>query len=317
VVPEIESSTAAFHFECKNTDEDDRIRMEIIAPDGQSSTTVIDVKNGFGEQKVSIKPLFLWNPNEPHLYRLKIHLIKGEQCVDYVQSYFGMRKIASSPTGDPNAPEVLSLNNIPRYHRGVLHQAYYPEGVYTPGDVERMKNDIAFAKKVGFNFLRIHIKLEDPLLLYYADTMGMLLMCDFPNFGEGGDTSLGRKRFEEMMRRAIRRDFNHPSIFSWCLFNETWGFGGQVEFVKLFSKDPRDKGGLPASAAGISATVSEVPVQNAKDAAEAARTRVKFSNQSSTRRDAPDRGHECCPLGTSGLLRARRYGHQFMAFLHG
>ncbi|HEX8833346.1 MAG TPA: hypothetical protein VF719_04060, partial [Abditibacteriaceae bacterium] len=29
-------------------------------------------------------------------------------------------------------------------------------------------------------------------------------------------------------------DFNHPSIVAWCLFNETWGFGGQVELVKLF-----------------------------------------------------------------------------------
>ena len=49
-------------------------------------------------------------------------------------------------------------------HRGVLHQAYYPEGVYTPRDVERFKNDIAFAKQVGFNFLRVHIKIEDPLV---------------------------------------------------------------------------------------------------------------------------------------------------------
>jgi hypothetical protein len=84
-----------------------------------------------------------------------------------------------------------------------------------------------------------------------------------------------------MMRRAIRRDFNHPSIFAWCLFNETWGFGGQVEFVKLFSKDPRDHVGGKASAAGVSALVNEVPVSNAKDAAEAAATAVRVSNASS------------------------------------
>ena len=35
------------------------------------------------------------------------------------------------------------------------------------------------------------------------------------------------------MRETIKRDFNHPSIISWCIFNETWGFGGQEEFVKL------------------------------------------------------------------------------------
>ena len=70
------------------------------------------------------------------------------------------------------------------------------------------------------------------MLLYWADKLGILLMADFPNFGEGGDTPLGRRRFETMMREAIERDFNHPSIFAWCLFNETWGFGGQTGFVE-------------------------------------------------------------------------------------
>ena len=67
-------------------------------------------------------------------------------------------------------------------------------------------------------------------------------------------------------------------------FNETWGFGGQVEFVKLFSKDPRDHATGPASAAGVSGLSSnDVPEQAAQDAAEAAVTRVKLSNQSSHR----------------------------------
>ena len=35
-----------------------------------------------------------------------------------------------------------------------------------------------------------------------------------------------------MMRAAVERDFNHPSIIAWCMFNETWGFGGQVELLK-------------------------------------------------------------------------------------
>jgi hypothetical protein len=65
------------------------------------------------------------------------------------------------------------------------------------------------------------------------------------------------------------------------LFNETWGFGGQVEFVKLFSKDPRDRGVAGASSAGVSGLAAEIPEKNAKDAAEAATTRVKLSNQSS------------------------------------
>jgi hypothetical protein len=43
------------------------------------------------------------------------------------------------------------------------------------------------------------------------------------------------------MRKGIDRDFNHPSIFAWCLFNETWGFGGQVELVKHFPTGKKQK----------------------------------------------------------------------------
>jgi beta-galactosidase/beta-glucuronidase len=146
-----------------------------------------------------------------------------------------MRKISTAPADD--APAMLCLNNKPIYLRGALHQSYYPDGVYTPREAATLRNDIAYALASGFDFLRIHIKLDDPLLLYYADTLGILLMQDFPNFGEGGDTPLGRRRFEEMMREGFKRDFNHPSIISWCIFNETWGFGGQTELIKFITPD--------------------------------------------------------------------------------
>ncbi len=281
ILPDVDNSRADLRVECQNAGAGSIVEIEIIPPEGEEIRLAVPVANGIGEHSTTIKPLFLWNPNEPHLYRAKLRLISGGRCLDYVQSYFGMRKVATTPSEDPNQPHTLCLNNVARYHRGVLHQAYYPEGVYTPRDVERFKTDIIFAKQVGFNFLRVHIKIEDPLFLYYADTIGVLLMCDFPNFGEGGDTALGRRRYEEMMRAAIKRDFNHPSIFAWCLFNETWGFGGQVEFVKLFSKDPRDKAAVAAAAAaGVSALVHENATK-AQDAADAATARVRMSNTNS------------------------------------
>src|SRR5581483_8127509 len=186
-----------------------------------------------------------------------------------------------APGEPPESPVSLRVNGVPRYLRGALYQSFYPDGVYTAGDVATLKNDIAYAKKVGFNFLRIHIKIDDPLLLYYADKMGMLLMADIPNFGEGGDTPLGRRRFETMMREAIERDFNHPSIFAWCIFNETWGFGGQVEFADLIkSVDPRNRlrsqsrAARPASvsAQGVGATAT------ATLAAAPQSTRAKLAN---------------------------------------
>lgn len=275
IVTELDKQKVRFEISCIEAPEKAQVGITIVPPQGRQINANMALTGDLGECEVRIDPLFAWNPNEPHLYRVKLRLMEGDREHDLVRTYFGMRKITSAPTAEPKAPEALCLNGVQRYLRGALYQSYYPEGVYTAGDVERLKFDIAYAKRAGFNFLRVHIKIDDPLLLYYADTMGMMLMCDFPNFGEGGDTPLGRKRYEQMMRGAIKRDFNHPSIFAWCCFNETWGFGGQVEFVKLFSKHPDDK--KSAAAAGVSAQ----PAGRARDAAEAATTRVKISNQSS------------------------------------
>ncbi|MEW6157371.1 MAG: sugar-binding domain-containing protein [Verrucomicrobiota bacterium] len=270
VLPDIDHSQAHFRIVCENASDDCIISVEIDPPRGAMRATAIPVRGQVAENKISIRPLLIWNPNEPHLYKVTLRLERGRETLDVVRSYFGMRKLDSAPAEDPTAPAVLRLNGVPRYLRGALHQSYYPEGVYTAADAQTYKNDILYAKKVGFNFLRIHIKIDDPILLYYADALGMMLMADFPNFGEGGDTPLGRRRFETMMREAIDRDFNHPSIVAWCLFNETWGFGGQVEFVELFKQTPgvrtKKLEAATASPAAISAqdpSVAEATEQQA------------------------------------------------------
>jgi len=143
------------------------------------------VKQGEARESVIISPVLLWNPNEPHLYQTVFELQRGKEVLDRVQTYFGMRKIDFAPAEEAGGAVALRLNNRARYLRGALHQSYYPEGVYTAGDVATLKNDIVYAKRAGFNFLRIHIKIDDPLLLYWADRLGMLIMADFSKFRRG------------------------------------------------------------------------------------------------------------------------------------
>ncbi|HKP92665.1 MAG TPA: hypothetical protein VJS88_02120, partial [Chthoniobacterales bacterium] len=198
-----------------------------------------EIREGVATAICELESAELWDPNAPQLYRIKLTLA-GEPP-DVVHGYFGMRSLAAAPVAEPGGPGTLNLNGEPIYLRGALYQSYHPEGVYTAGDVQSIEDDILCAKRAGFDLLRIHIKVDDPLVLYCADTLGILLMCDFPNFGEGGDNEIGRRRYETMMRRTIARDFNHPAIVAWCLFNETWGFGGQSEFVKLINPAPPNR----------------------------------------------------------------------------
>ncbi len=242
IYPDIDKGEARFELQCGNTPGPAEVLVEIWPPgtlNGAHTKLTIPIRSGRGVQTVKVEPLLLWDPNSPHLYQVKFTLQSDETVHDVVRSYFGMRKIDFEESDNPERPAFLRVNNVARYLRGALYQSYHPDGVYTASDVQILKNDIEAARRFGFNFLRAHIKVDDPLLYYWADKLGMLIMADMPNFGEGGDTPLGRKRWEFMMREAIKRDFNHPSIFSWCIFNETWGFGGQVELIKHFDQSPR------------------------------------------------------------------------------
>lgn len=247
IITDIETATARFHVFSRG---DGKLSLRIVSPTGQSFSAQSVVHGGEAECVIELRNAVLWDPHAPHLYAVQLCLTAAG-TEDVVHSYFGMRSLAAKPLADVPLPAALTLNGEPIYIRGALYQSYYPDGVYTAGDAQALRDDIAYAKRVGFDLLRIHIKVDDPLLLYYADTLGMLLMCDMPNFGEGGDTPTGRGRYEATMRAAIACDFNHPSIIAWCLFNETWGFGGQSEFAHVVNPHlPAKREANPLAASG-------------------------------------------------------------------
>ncbi len=168
----------------------------------------------------------LWDLENPYLYEVKATLHNNESVYDEVSSYFGMRKISIMDLPGSRIPYV-ALNNKPIYLQLSLDQAYHPDGYYTYPSDAFMRDEIIRSKKIGLNGNRIHIKVEIPRKLYWADKLGLLIMADVPNFwGEPGDTA--RSEWEYAMREMIARDYNHPSVFSWVLFNETWGlFSGK------------------------------------------------------------------------------------------
>ena len=253
ITSDIDLATANFRIFCAGGSE---VLIYVTNPAGEQFTATASVKAGVAEAELNVGKPMLWDTSLPQLYSVQFHL-HGVDNEDVVHGYFGMRSLSAESVKGSTAPGTLCLNGEAIYLRGALYQSYYPDGIYTAGDTQTLRDDIAYAKRVGFDLLRVHIKVDDPMLLYYADTVGILLMCDFPNFGEGGDTECGRARYEATMRGAIARDFNHPSIVAWCLFNETWGFGGQAEFMKLINTMP------PVSGAPIKMRGKKLSNENA------------------------------------------------------
>ena len=164
----------------------------------------------------------LWDLDNPFLYDVKLSLVStpGRETLDEVSTYFGFREIGTGLT--PNGDNYITLNGKPIYLQMCLDQSYHPDGWYTFPTDESMKNDLLISKRLALSGNRIHVKAEIPRKLYWADRLGLLIQADVPNaWGNVSDAMFAEhwKCFEAM----VKRDFNHPSIYQWTLFNETWG----------------------------------------------------------------------------------------------
>ena len=227
ITPDIDNATATFSV---NIDGDvvgggsnpDPLTLQWNC-DELSGSVQVSSNNTQFTVRIPPEQLRLWDVDTPNLYAVTLELIAEDTVIDRIFTYFGMRKvsIAKAPGGDY---QYIYLNNRPVYLLGALNQSFNPEGVYTFLTDEAIRRDVERAKEFGFNFLRLHIKVDEPRLYYWADKLGLLFMCDIPNFGTYTETA--KARFEETLRGNIARDYNHPSIISWCNFNETWGLGG-------------------------------------------------------------------------------------------
>lgn len=190
----------------------------------------------------------LWSPEEPNLYDIKLEVYRDGKCTDTVTSYFGMRKfhVDRDASGKPR----LFLNNKPYFQKGLLDQGYWPDGGLTAPTDEAMIFDISEMKRLGFNMLRKHIKVEPLRWYYHCDRLGMLVWQDMVSGGEyignfyaGVLPNIGIlhvkdnknyarfKRTKPEWREDYRRElaemidllYNTVSLYAWVPFNEAWG----------------------------------------------------------------------------------------------
>jgi hypothetical protein len=202
---------------------DQQVSLTIRTP-GEPISKELTIPKGKDKANltVAIPGARLWSLEDPYLYEVSVKLNDDE-----VKTYFGMRKISVVNLPGTKFP-YIALNNKPVYVQLALDQSYHPEGFYTFPDDAFMRREIELAKSIGLNGIRPHIKVEIPRKLYWADRLGVLVMADLPNsWGEPGPRM--QHEAEETFRGMVRRDFNHPAIFSWILFNETWGLRTKVE----------------------------------------------------------------------------------------
>ena len=183
----------------------------------------VETKSDHISVKFKLDDAQLWSPQSPTLYFVEVQLLDSGEVVDTVHTYFGFREVSRKQNGN-NPYETIHLNGKPFYILSALNQAFNPEGIYAYPSDAMIRQDVEDALEFGFNNLRLHIKVDEPRFYYWCDRLGMTLMYDFPCPWKF-DADM-RDNFKKVFFEALLRDFNHPSIITWVIFNETWGIPG-------------------------------------------------------------------------------------------
>jgi len=157
----------------------------------------------------------LWSPDSPNLLEVQLELWgeRGE-LLDSAESYTALRSAAVQ--GDR-----FVLNNRPYLLRLVLDQGYWSESGLTAPDDAALRRDVLLARRMGFNGVRKHQKIEDPRYLYWADRLGLAVWEEMPSAYRFTPASV--ERLTREWHDVIRRDYSHPCIIAWVPINESWG----------------------------------------------------------------------------------------------
>ena len=253
----LESTPNEYISSLKITPLFDDKKVEIIVKANIESDVVIEIEkrviSGMSNTPIIIDldNMHPWTVDDPYLYKFKVRLKDDE-----VASYFGMRKISIAL--DERGKKRFFLNNKPLFQSGLLDQGYYQDGLLTPPSDKDYIDDIMLAKKLGFNMLRKHIKIEAPRWYYHCDRLGILVWQDFVNGGSdysflstvvpvlmqkhskdnqykkfGRLDHAGREEFINEAIQTIDLLYNSPAVVLWTIFNEGWG---QFDAEKVFEE---------------------------------------------------------------------------------
>ncbi|MFA6112091.1 MAG: sugar-binding domain-containing protein [Candidatus Latescibacterota bacterium] len=192
-----------------------RFRATLLDGDRPLTTVQGEAVSGGALSLTAASPR-AWSPVDPYLYGVRLELLEGEQVVDEVESYAGLRQFRIEGNR-------FYLNHQPVFLRFVLDQGFYPEGIWTaPSDAE-LRADVERSLAVGFNGARLHQKVFEERFHYWADRLGYLTWGEYCDWGMDFALPQAVRNQQREWREVVGRDANHPSILAWTPFNETAG----------------------------------------------------------------------------------------------
>lgn len=168
------------------------------AQQGVDSTMV--TLTGFGKPD-------LWELEHPHLYSIKVKLLRGARVEDEDKRTIGFREAVFTPEGFKLNGKVVKLRGLDR------HQTFPFVGQAMPARVQR-RDAIILRQKLKCNIVRTSHYPQSRHFLDACDELGLLVLEEIPGWQHIGPLPWQDIAVDNVSR-MIRRDWNHPSIVLW------------------------------------------------------------------------------------------------------
>lgn len=155
----------------------------------------------------------LWSPDSPSLYDAAIELADSSGVLDRRAAVFGVRRVEFRRAG-------FFLNGRKLFLRGINRHDDYPT-TKRALDRDVLDMDFGLMRQAGVNALRLAHYPHDPRVLDECDRRGFLVWSEIPVYWKVKLASgITRKLAVNMAREMVRRDWNHPSVAFWGIYNE-------------------------------------------------------------------------------------------------
>ena len=230
----------------------EQVHLE-VAVEGDAAGSPLEVEARVGEVRargpagarltLELPGLRAWSPDDPFLYDVRVRLLRDGNPIDVAESYFGAREIGTAR--DAAGHWRITLNGDPFFPLGPLDQGWWPDGLYTAPTDEALAFDVEATRRMGFNCIRKHVKIEPARWYWHADRLGVLVWQDMPS-PPYDQSAFIRRVLKEKIRpqdadyaltiseagaAAYRDELDamldalapFPCIGVWVPFNEAWG----------------------------------------------------------------------------------------------
>ena len=195
-------------------------------PDGKEVivTGTDNVKNGVAKYQLRVKNVRKWSAETPNLYTLVVSPIQnGGMYLPYeiVQVKVGFRKVEIKN-------KQFLVNGRPVLLKGANRHEIDPDEGYNLSE-QRMIQDIMMMKRMNINAVRTCHYPDDPRWYDLCDKYGLYVVAEANQESHGfqyGDDAAAKKpefakQIMERNQHNVSMFYNHPSIVTWSMGNET------------------------------------------------------------------------------------------------